>query len=50
MEKVKHNTGANLKEVVGLIDKDDKEYDEILKELKVLYKKWTRDVNKYEKF
>ena len=35
-------TGANLKKCLGLLPKDDDEYDKIMKELKPLYKKWTR--------
>ena len=42
MEKPKSKTGANLGDCLGLLDKDDKEYEKIFKELKPLYKKWTK--------
>lgn len=42
MAKSKRKTGAGLKECLGLLDKNDKEYDEVMKELKGLYKKWTQ--------
>ncbi len=35
-------TGAGLRECLGLLKKDDKEYEKITKELKPLYKKWTQ--------
>ncbi|MBS3101418.1 hypothetical protein J4204_04735 [Candidatus Woesearchaeota archaeon] len=41
-EKPKIKTGAGLKKHIGLLDKDDKEYEEIMKELKPLYKRWTQ--------
>ena len=34
--------GADLWKCVGLLDKDDKEYDKIMKELGPLYRKWTK--------
>ena len=46
MVKKEYKTGADLKKIVGLLDKDDKEYDEIFKELKKLYKKWGMDLDK----
>ena len=42
MKKPKAKTGAGLIKCVGLIDKNDKEYDEIIKELKLLWRKWTK--------
>lgn len=42
MENKKYKTGAGLRKCIGLLDKDDKEYDEIMKELRILYKKWTK--------
>ena len=42
MNKSKRKTGAGLKECLGLLEKDDKEYDEIMKELRILYKRWTQ--------
>ena len=41
-EKPKIKTGAELRTYVGLLDKDDKENEEIMKDLKPLYKKWTQ--------
>lgn len=45
MEKRKRKTGVDLIKHVGVIDKDYKEYDGIFKELKILYRRWTK---KYE--
>lgn len=42
IKKKKYKTGADLKKHVGVIDKDDEEYEEIFKELKILYKRWTK--------
>lgn len=42
MEKSKPKTGAGLRDCVGLLPKEDKEYEEIMRELKPLYKKWTQ--------
>ena len=42
MKKTNLKTGAGLRECLGLLNKDDKEYDEIMKELRILYKKWTK--------
>ena len=42
IEKSKHKTGAGLIDCVGLLPKDDKEYEKIMKELRPLYKKWTQ--------
>jgi len=42
MEKTKRKTGAGLRECLVLLDKNDKEYDKIMKELKILYKRWTQ--------
>ena len=41
-EKSYKKTGAGLRECLGLLKKDDKEYDKIMEELKPLYKKWTK--------
>lgn len=41
IEIKKWKTGADLVKHVGVL-KDDKEYDKIMKELKPLYKKWTK--------
>ena len=35
-------TIACLRGCLGLLDKDDKEYDKIMKELRPLYRKWTK--------
>ena len=35
-------TGAGLRDCLGLLSKDDKEYDKIMKELRPMYKKWTK--------
>ncbi len=40
--KSKHKTGNGLKDCVGLLGKDDSEYEEAMKELKPLYRKWTQ--------
>ena len=40
--KSARKTIAGLKECLGLLDKDDKEYDKIMKELRPLYRKWTK--------
>lgn len=50
MGKNKYKTGTDLRKFVGLLDKDDKEYDEIFKELKKLYKKWDKDLDKYSNY
>jgi len=42
IERSKPKTGAGLRDCVGLLPKDDKEYEKIMKELKPLYKKWTQ--------
>lgn len=42
MDKSKPKTGAGLRECAGLLPKEDKEYEKIMKELKPLYKKWTQ--------
>lgn len=42
MEKSKSKTGAGLRDCLGLLPKDDKEYERIMKELKPLYNKWTQ--------
>ena len=42
LEKSKPKTGAGLKDCMGLLNKDDKEYEKIMKDLKPLYKKWTQ--------
>ncbi len=42
MEKPKLKTGDGLRECAGLLKKDDKEYEKIMKELKPLYRKWTQ--------
>ena len=42
MDKSKPKTGAALMECVGLLPKEDKEYEKIMKEVKPLYKKWTQ--------
>ena len=42
MDRSKPKTGAGLKECAGLLPKEDKEYEKIMKELKPLYKKWTQ--------
>jgi len=41
-KRIHKKTGAGLRECAGLLEKDDKEYDKIMKELKPLYKKWTK--------
>jgi len=41
IEISKWKMGADLKKHVGIL-KDDKEYDKIMKELKPLYRKWTK--------
>lgn len=38
----KKKSGAGLKECLGLLGKDDDEYNRIAKEMKPLYKKWTK--------
>ena len=38
-------TVAGLKEYVGLLDKEDDEYDRIMKELRPMYKRWTKKVD-----
>lgn len=35
-------TGASLKECLGLLNKGDKEYNKIFRDLAPLYKKWTK--------
>jgi len=35
-------TIAGLRECLGLLGKDDNEYDKIMKELRPLYRKWTK--------
>jgi len=35
-------TISDLRECLGLLDKDDNEYDKIMKELRPLYRKWTK--------
>ncbi len=42
MKKSKFKTGAGLIKCVGLPDDDDKEYEDIIKELKPLWRKWTK--------
>lgn len=42
MKKQKFKTGADLRKCIGLLDKDDKKYEKILRELKPLYRKWTK--------
>ncbi|MBI2650352.1 antitoxin VapB family protein [Candidatus Woesearchaeota archaeon] len=42
IEKSRPKTGAGLKDCIGLLPKEDKEYEEIMRELKPLYKKWTQ--------
>ncbi|MBI3034929.1 antitoxin VapB family protein [Candidatus Woesearchaeota archaeon] len=42
LEKSKPKTGAGLRDCAGLLLNDDKEYEKIMKELKPLYKKWTK--------
>ena len=42
IEKSKPKTGAGLRDCIGLLPNDDKEYEKIMKELKPLYKKWTQ--------
>ena len=42
MDKSKPKTGAGLRDCTGLLSKDDKEYEKIMRELKPLYKKWTK--------
>lgn len=42
IEKSKPKTGAELRDCLGLLPKEDKEYEEIFRELKPLYKKWTQ--------
>lgn len=41
VEIAKWKTGADLRKHVGIL-KDDKEYDKIMKELRPLYRKWTK--------
>ncbi len=41
MDTAKRKTGADLIKHVGVL-KDDKEYEKIMKELKPLYRKWTK--------
>ena len=41
VEIAKWKTGADLSKHVGIL-KDDKEYDKIMKELRPLYRKWTK--------
>ncbi len=38
---IKKKTGEGLKEFFGIL-KDDKEYDELMKEMKKGWKRWTR--------
>lgn len=42
MKKTKVKMGAGLVKHAGLLGKDDKEYCEIMKELKPLYRRWTK--------
>lgn len=42
IEKSKPKTGAGLRDCAGLLPKEDKEYEEIMKELKPMYEKWTQ--------
>ena len=42
IEKSKPKTGAGLRDCIGLLPKEDEEYEEIMRELKPLYKKWTQ--------
>ena len=42
IDKSKPKTGAGLRDCVGLLDENDKEYNGIFKELKPLYRKWTK--------
>ena len=42
IETKKRKTGAGLRECLGLLDKDDNEYEKAMKGLCPLYKKWTR--------
>ena len=42
MDKSRPKTGAGLMECAGLLPKDDKGYEKIMKKLKPLYRKWTQ--------
>ena len=42
IDKSKPKTGSELKNCLGLLSKDDKEYEKIMKELRPLYRKWTQ--------
>lgn len=42
VSKKGQKTGYDLKECLGLLSKDDREYEKIMKELKPLYRKWTQ--------
>ena len=42
IEAKKRKTGSGLRECLGLLDKNDSEYERALKELRPLYKKWTK--------
>ena len=41
-KKETKKTGAGLRDCLGLLSKDDKEYDRIMKGLRPMYKKWTK--------
>lgn len=42
METKRRKTGAGLRACLGLLDKNDDEYGKAMKELRPLYKKWTK--------
>lgn len=42
IETKKRKTGTGLRNCLGLLDKNDNEYEKTMKELRPLYKKWTR--------
>ena len=41
-KKEKRKTGAGLRSCLGLLDKNDNEYEKIMNELRPLYKRWTK--------
>ncbi len=42
MEKKNKKTIEGLKDCMGLLDKDDNEYDEIMKENRKMWERWTK--------
>ncbi len=42
MKSKRKKTVAGLKDCMGLLDKDDDEYGRIMKELRPMYKRWTK--------